>query len=69
MFAFGIVLNYATIWQWFIPNHGIILKWNVYGEALPEFIGALMVFPCVLYTFKVNVDRLVERLWNNNTQT
>ena len=66
MVAFSTVLSFATIVQWFFAEHIIVFRWNVYGEALPEFVFALITVPCMLYTFKVNVKRLVEK-WHSAT--
>ena len=55
----GIVLSFATIWQWHLPSHIILFEWNKYNEAYIEYLWSILAFPCSLYAFKVTVDRLI----------
>ncbi len=56
IYAFGIIMMYATIRQWYEPNHILRLDWNRYGEAYFEYLWSVIALPCSLY-YLVNALR------------
>lgn len=60
-FAFTFMMWVTTVFQWYAPNHEIIMCWNEFGEAFVEYFFALIMLPCILYFFKVSALRLIER--------
>lgn len=60
-FAFSLITVYATILQWYVPNHIMSINWNMYNESFVEYVWAIVTLPCILYFFKVSASRLEER--------
>ena len=60
IFICGMIMSFATIYQWYLPDHIIIYEWNKYNEAYIEYLWSILALPCSLYAFKVTIDRFLQ---------
>jgi hypothetical protein len=54
------------------PTHSVLVKTDVFGEFLPEFIMLMVSIPCVVYLFVSHyqsnrkIKKYMEELWVEN---
>jgi len=55
--AFYLATAIVTAFQWFVPDHKLLICFNIFNEAFLEFVLVITTFPFVmLFFYKTNIQ-------------
>jgi len=50
--AFYLATAIVTAFQWFVPDHKLLICFNLFNESLLEFVIVFLTLPAVVYFFR-----------------